>query len=164
MCVCACVCVCACACVCVCVCVCMCMCVRLYTYVHSRVSVYVCVSDCVHCCMPLMCTCVYPIHKYPSTLPILKVMDHLVLIKNANQTGVYKYLSKAISKKRESGELVVEVATVKPGDVPQPKKIPQMVFVPIPGHLATRLADAVEKITNKQGKRQVRTICVYVAM
>ena len=94
----------------------------------------------------------------------LKVMDHLVLIENANQTGVYKYLSKAISKKRESGELVVEVATVKPGDVPQPKKVPQLVYIPIPGDLATRLANAVEKTTTKQQKRQVRTICAYAAM
>jgi cytoskeleton-associated protein 5 len=83
-----------------------------------------------------------------------KVMDHLVLIENASQTGVYKYLSKAISRKRESGELVSDVVTSGPVDAQQPKKVPQMVMVPVPSGAVTRLADALEKVAKKQHRRQ----------
>ena len=84
-----------------------------------------------------------------------------MLIENASQTGVYKYLSKAISRKRESGELVSDVVTSGPVDAQQPKKVPQMVMVPVPSGAVTRLADALEKVAKKQHRRQV-CVCVCV--
>nr|WAW84822.1 CKAP5/XMAP215 [Halisarca dujardinii] len=85
-----------------------------------------------------------------------KVMDHLVLIENAKTTQVYKYLSKSLIRHKDKEGVVggSSSTSLEPGSTVQAKPGPQVVPYPVPGAIATRLADALEKVAKKPQRRE----------